>query len=83
MREVRTVVYSQFLESYKSVTMEAMATAFGVTVDFIDQYVILLLQLPMNDNLVFSYCVVFIKSSFHLLQGTVTVHCSWEAALQD
>lgn len=37
MREVRTVVYSQFLESYKSVTMEAMAAAFGVTVDFIDQ----------------------------------------------
>ncbi|XBH63033.1 hypothetical protein VPH35_117107 [Triticum aestivum] len=37
MREVRTVVYSQFLESYKSVTMEAMASAFGVTVDFIDQ----------------------------------------------
>ncbi|KAJ0972379.1 hypothetical protein J5N97_020338 [Dioscorea zingiberensis] len=36
MREVRTVIYSQFLESYKSVTMEAMATAFGVTVDFID-----------------------------------------------
>jgi 26S proteasome regulatory subunit N7 len=25
------------LESYKSVTMEAMAAAFGVTVDFIDQ----------------------------------------------
>jgi 26S proteasome regulatory subunit N7 len=37
MREVRVVVYSQFLESYKSVTMEAMAAAFGVTVDFIDQ----------------------------------------------
>uniref|UniRef100_A0A6N2K3S3 26S proteasome regulatory subunit RPN7 n=1 Tax=Salix viminalis TaxID=40686 RepID=A0A6N2K3S3_SALVM len=36
MREVRTVVYSQFLESYKSVTIEAMAKAFGVTVDFID-----------------------------------------------
>ncbi|RZC94340.1 hypothetical protein C5167_003936 [Papaver somniferum] len=36
MREVRTVVYSQFLESYKSVTMEAMANAFGVTVEFID-----------------------------------------------
>uniref|UniRef100_A0A0D6QVN9 26S proteasome regulatory subunit RPN7 n=1 Tax=Araucaria cunninghamii TaxID=56994 RepID=A0A0D6QVN9_ARACU len=36
MREVRTVVYSQFLESYKSVTMEAMAKAFGVRVDFID-----------------------------------------------
>jgi len=37
MREVRTVVYSQFLESYKSVTMEAMARAFGVSVDFIDR----------------------------------------------
>ncbi|KAJ8615655.1 hypothetical protein MRB53_035027 [Persea americana] len=36
MREVRSLVYSQFLESYKSVTMEAMATAFGVTVNFID-----------------------------------------------
>ncbi|KAI5074110.1 hypothetical protein GOP47_0010071 [Adiantum capillus-veneris] len=36
MREVRTVAYSQFLESYKSVTMEAMAKAFGVSVDFID-----------------------------------------------
>ncbi|KAF8408369.1 hypothetical protein HHK36_007518 [Tetracentron sinense] len=36
MREVRIVIYSQFLESYKSVTMEAMATAFGVSVDFID-----------------------------------------------
>eukprot|EP00249_Psilotum_nudum_P006911 c20153_g1_i1 orf=136-1296(+) len=36
MREVRTVAYSQFLESYKSVTMEAMARAFGVSVDFID-----------------------------------------------
>ncbi|KAK9942094.1 hypothetical protein M0R45_007783 [Rubus argutus] len=36
MREIRTVVYSQFLESYKSVTIEAMANAFGVTVDFMD-----------------------------------------------
>uniref|UniRef100_A0A6N2MRJ9 26S proteasome regulatory subunit RPN7 n=1 Tax=Salix viminalis TaxID=40686 RepID=A0A6N2MRJ9_SALVM len=36
MREVRTVVYSQFLESYKSVTIEAMAKAFGVTLEFID-----------------------------------------------
>ncbi|KAJ7295423.1 hypothetical protein O6H91_Y189500 [Diphasiastrum complanatum] len=37
MREVRTVAYSQFLESYKSVTMEAMARAFGVSVDFLDK----------------------------------------------
>ncbi|XP_068640489.1 26S proteasome non-ATPase regulatory subunit 6-like [Aristolochia californica] len=36
MREVRAVVYGQFLESYKSITIEAMASAFGVSVDFID-----------------------------------------------
>ena len=28
---------AQFLESYKSVTLQSMATAFGVSVDFIDQ----------------------------------------------
>ncbi|XP_024387361.1 26S proteasome non-ATPase regulatory subunit 6 homolog [Physcomitrium patens] len=36
MREVRSVAYTQFLESYKSVTMEAMAKAFGVSVNFLD-----------------------------------------------
>jgi 26S proteasome regulatory subunit N7 len=36
MREARVVAYSQFLESYKSVTMAAMATAFGVNSDFLD-----------------------------------------------
>jgi 26S proteasome regulatory subunit N7 len=36
MREVRSVAYSQFLESYKSVTMDAMAKAFGVSVSFLD-----------------------------------------------
>ena len=29
--------FLQFLESYKSVTLSSMATAFGVSVDFIDQ----------------------------------------------
>ncbi|EFJ29963.1 hypothetical protein SELMODRAFT_146093 [Selaginella moellendorffii] len=36
MREVRKVVYAQFLESYKSVTMDAMAKAFGVSISFLD-----------------------------------------------
>lgn len=36
LREVRVVAYSQFLESYKSVTLGAMARAFGVTTDFLD-----------------------------------------------
>ncbi|KAG5234216.1 26S proteasome non-ATPase regulatory [Salix suchowensis] len=35
MREVRTVVYSQFLESYKSVTIEAMARLLGELSRFI------------------------------------------------
>lgn len=37
IREVRNVAYAQFLESYKSVTIDSMAQAFGVTPDFIDR----------------------------------------------
>lgn len=36
MREVRRVAYAQFLESYKSVTLDSMAAAFDVSVDFLD-----------------------------------------------
>ncbi len=39
LREIRVVAYSQFLESYKSVTLEAMARNFGVGVDFLDKWV--------------------------------------------
>jgi len=37
MREIRIVAYSQFLESYKSVTVESMATSFGVSPAFLDK----------------------------------------------
>lgn len=37
VREVRIVAYSQFLDSYKSVTLDSMAQSFGVSVDFIDR----------------------------------------------
>ena len=37
VREMRIVVYSQFLESYKTVTLENMAQAFGVSITFIDK----------------------------------------------
>lgn len=37
LRELRVVAYTQFLSSYKSAKLEAMATAFGVSVEFIDQ----------------------------------------------
>lgn len=36
MRQVRVVAYSQFLESYKSVTLQSMADSFGVSAAFLD-----------------------------------------------
>jgi len=35
-RELRVVIYSQFLQSYQSVRLDAMATTFGVTANFLD-----------------------------------------------
>ncbi|KAK6175489.1 hypothetical protein SNE40_013947 [Patella caerulea] len=37
VREMRILAYAQLLESYRSLTLEYMARAFGVTVEFIDQ----------------------------------------------
>lgn len=36
MRELHLLAYKQFLDAYQSVTLDAMARAFGVSVDFID-----------------------------------------------
>lgn len=35
-REFRILAYTQFLQAYKSVTMESMALAFGISIDFLD-----------------------------------------------
>lgn len=37
IKEMRLVAYRQYLESFKSVTIENMARAFGVSPDFIDK----------------------------------------------
>ena len=37
IREMRILAYTQLLESYRSLTLESMALAFGVTVDYIDK----------------------------------------------
>lgn len=37
IREMRVVGYSQFLESYKSVTVSSMASSFGISEDFLDK----------------------------------------------
>lgn len=39
VREMRILAYSQLLESYRSLTLGYMAEAFGVSTEFIDQYV--------------------------------------------
>ncbi|KAK3102495.1 hypothetical protein FSP39_011781 [Pinctada imbricata] len=36
-REMRIIAYTQLLESYRSLALDYMAQAFGVTVEFIDQ----------------------------------------------
>mmetsp|Transcript_5194 Transcript_5194/g.6310 ORF Transcript_5194/g.6310 Transcript_5194/m.6310 type:complete len:429 (+) Transcript_5194:71-1357(+) len=36
MRELHVIGYKQFLDSYKSVTLESMAQSFGVGTDFLD-----------------------------------------------
>ncbi|KAF6744456.1 proteasome 26S subunit [Ephemerocybe angulata] len=36
VREMRILAYAQLLESYRSLTLESLARAFGVTVEFID-----------------------------------------------
>lgn len=37
LKELRIMIYSQFLESYKSVTLGCMAEAFGVSEEFLDR----------------------------------------------
>ena len=37
IKEIRVVSYSQFLESYKSVTLENMAKSFAISVPFLDK----------------------------------------------
>mmetsp|Transcript_12868 Transcript_12868/g.17263 ORF Transcript_12868/g.17263 Transcript_12868/m.17263 type:complete len:116 (-) Transcript_12868:169-516(-) len=36
MRELHVLGYKQFLDSYKSVTLESMASSFGVSTAFLD-----------------------------------------------
>ncbi|XP_076260936.1 regulatory particle non-ATPase 7 [Rhynchophorus ferrugineus] len=37
VREMKILAYTQLLESYRSLTLQYMAEAFGVTIDFIDE----------------------------------------------
>jgi 26S proteasome regulatory subunit N7 len=37
VREMRILAYAQLLESYRSLTLDSLAAAFGVSVEFIDR----------------------------------------------
>ena len=37
VREMRILAYSQLLESYRSLTLESLSGAFGVSQDFVDK----------------------------------------------
>jgi len=40
VREMRILAYGQLLESYRSLTLESLSGAFGVSVEFVDRYVL-------------------------------------------
>jgi 26S proteasome regulatory subunit N7 len=40
VREMRILAYSQLLESYRSLTLESLSGAFGVSVEFVDRHVL-------------------------------------------
>lgn len=42
---MRILAYSQLLESYRSLTLDSLSGAFGVSVDFVDTCVLLTLHL--------------------------------------
>ena len=67
---MRILAYAQLLQSYSSLTLDSLAHAFGVTVDFVDKYVIC--QASLN-----SFCFV---SDGSLLQRIIAVYCLWTAA---
>lgn len=48
VREMRILAYSQLLESYRSLTLESLSGAFGVSVEFIDKYAFFTLPLPFH-----------------------------------
>lgn len=47
---MRILAYAQLLQSYSSLTLDSLAHAFGVTVDFVDKYVNLSNHLFMIRN---------------------------------
>ena len=52
-REMRILAYGQLLESYRSITLASMAQSFGVSQEYIDQYVYIYLNIQPIQNQLF------------------------------
>lgn len=50
VREMRILAYSQLLESYRSLTLDSLAAAFGVTVNYIDKYVFVITAIRSSNH---------------------------------
>jgi 26S proteasome regulatory subunit N7 len=52
VREMRILAYAQLLQSYSSLTLDSLAHAFGVTVDFVDKCVTCGVFLALSSKLI-------------------------------
>ena len=57
VREMRILAYNQLLESYRSLTLDSLARSFGVSIDFVDKYVLYILP--------FARCVRHVLTAHH------------------
>lgn len=62
VREMRILAYGQLLESYRSLTLESLSAAFGVSVEFVDKYVLYACAL--------SSCLMYLLVNSHDLSQT-------------
>ncbi|KAG6893868.1 hypothetical protein C0993_012788, partial [Termitomyces sp. T159_Od127] len=68
---MRILAYTQLLESYRSLTVDSLSRAFGVSVEFVDRC------------LRFSLFAPSLTPHPHLLQRTIPLHRHWPALRVD
>jgi 26S proteasome regulatory subunit N7 len=67
---MRILAYAQLLQSYSSLTLDSLAHAFGVTVDFVDKYVI------CRGALFFSYLMGHCRSELSRFIASGRLHAT-------
>lgn len=70
VREMRLRAYQQLLQSYRVVGLSTMAHDFGVTVDYLDRYVILTVEIIDQEKWKTDQLLLSL-----LLQGSCKIHC--------